>query len=582
MRKIFIVFGLLITSICVNAQYSMTTTLAQNFYQYKNYLENGSTIQAVRSYEKLIKGNTLYDLYIQGSLTGRSSIMDSAYTEFNALYGKTHSSPTISIGSLSYLNIDSLSFDGGSTYVYNILSESDVTSLINGDGVNVEVIDSLITAGSVDSTFLNNKLIIFRDSLDVTNDIRDSVIYWISEYFINAETYDTLKISTFNLFKNINNSYFNLSGDDGTISFLPNETTGDRIRGSDTSAYIEFGTTGVSIAYSGIDAKYNGGYFTIGDGADTLATQSYARLYSGSSQEQYSQDSTWGRITTDTIKLGTMDIYNPGGDVVKIRRGDGVGGINISPIQIYGLSSTSPLIDFVTPSSTDPVFIPNYNDGNTGYSWVSSGKLGLVSSSVSTFTSEYTSSKKINNLMDSAITTHLNAKRITTDSIHTLNGWHKNIVSYQDVPSYNSVRSVSPSGVLRWVNIDSLGLNSAILNPDSVAASDIIKMRIYNSTGEYFDNVDIISDTSFAQMYLGSSVTSATTINPSGDVFHVTGTTTIQTINLPRIGFVGEITIIFDSVAPLGTSGNIKTSLTPDIDTGYKLFYDGNKWYVIQ
>jgi hypothetical protein len=59
-------------------------------------------------------------------------------------------------------------------------------------------------------------------------------------------------------------------------------------------------------------------------------------------------------------------------------------------------------------------------------------------------------------------------------------------------------------------------------------------------------------------------VASAGTITPSGPLFHVTGTTTISTINLPA-GYIegGEVTIVFDGVAAWNSAGNIAVAGTP-------------------
>lgn len=68
----------------------------------------------------------------------------------------------------------------------------------------------------------------------------------------------------------------------------------------------------------------------------------------------------------------------------------------------------------------------------------------------------------------------------------------------------------------------------------------------------------------------GSSapVASATTITATGPIFHVTGTTSIATINPPP-GYIGggegsgAITIIFDGVAAWTAAGNIAVAGTP-------------------
>lgn len=82
-----------------------------------------------------------------------------------------------------------------------------------------------------------------------------------------------------------------------------------------------------------------------------------------------------------------------------------------------------------------------------------------------------------------------------------------------------------------------------------------------------------------AQQVLGGAVASAATITPTGPVFHVTGTTAINTINLPYTGFIGTIRIIPDGLFTTGTSGNIALASTAVVSKVLEMTYDGTKWY---
>lgn len=82
-----------------------------------------------------------------------------------------------------------------------------------------------------------------------------------------------------------------------------------------------------------------------------------------------------------------------------------------------------------------------------------------------------------------------------------------------------------------------------------------------------------------------SPVASATTITAPGEVFHVTGTTTIETINLPTNFVEGRITIIFDGVAAWTTGGNIAVAGTPtSAGSAVDFYYDAAKtlWYPLR
>jgi hypothetical protein len=81
----------------------------------------------------------------------------------------------------------------------------------------------------------------------------------------------------------------------------------------------------------------------------------------------------------------------------------------------------------------------------------------------------------------------------------------------------------------------------------------------------------------------GSNVASASTISTTGSVFHVTGTTAINTINIPYTGFTGSITIIPDAEFTFGTSDNIGGGQTycAIANKPIVLTYDGTKWWPV-
>ena len=79
----------------------------------------------------------------------------------------------------------------------------------------------------------------------------------------------------------------------------------------------------------------------------------------------------------------------------------------------------------------------------------------------------------------------------------------------------------------------------------------------------------------------GTNVASATTITPTGSIFHVTGTTAIDTINIPYTGFNGSITIIPDGIFTTTTAGNIALASTAVVSKALIMTYDATtaKWY---
>ncbi len=79
---------------------------------------------------------------------------------------------------------------------------------------------------------------------------------------------------------------------------------------------------------------------------------------------------------------------------------------------------------------------------------------------------------------------------------------------------------------------------------------------------------------------VGTAVTSATSITPTGSIFHVTGANEIDTIVLPA-GFSGSITMIPDAAFTTATSGNIAIASTAVIGKALIMTYDPgtSKWY---
>jgi hypothetical protein len=83
----------------------------------------------------------------------------------------------------------------------------------------------------------------------------------------------------------------------------------------------------------------------------------------------------------------------------------------------------------------------------------------------------------------------------------------------------------------------------------------------------------------YIEQVVGAAVASATTITLTGGIQHVTGTTPIQTINLPRVGFTGCVKLIPDAVWTLTTGGNIALASTAVVSRVMEVCYDGTSWF---
>lgn len=77
---------------------------------------------------------------------------------------------------------------------------------------------------------------------------------------------------------------------------------------------------------------------------------------------------------------------------------------------------------------------------------------------------------------------------------------------------------------------------------------------------------------------------SATTIAPTADITHITGTTAINTITPPAPAtaggtYTGCIRLIPDGLWTTTTSGNIALASTAVVSKELEVCYDGTKWY---
>lgn len=94
-------------------------------------------------------------------------------------------------------------------------------------------------------------------------------------------------------------------------------------------------------------------------------------------------------------------------------------------------------------------------------------------------------------------------------------------------------------------------------------------------------NIWGVDDNGFILQTVGANVASATTIAPTGSIFHVTGTTAIVTITPPYTGFKGSITIIPDGLFTMTNAGNIAIAVTAVVSKALVMTFDYNtsKWY---
>lgn len=118
----------------------------------------------------------------------------------------------------------------------------------------------------------------------------------------------------------------------------------------------------------------------------------------------------------------------------------------------------------------------------------------------------------------------------------------------------------------------------------TVSSGSTTTFQVNGSSGAFttaatFDAAGNFKPNFYTSAAVGSVVASAATITPTGPVFHVSGTTAINTINLPFTGFTGTIRLIADAGWSTTTAGNIGTAIIAVAGQEYDFTYDGSKWY---
>ncbi len=81
----------------------------------------------------------------------------------------------------------------------------------------------------------------------------------------------------------------------------------------------------------------------------------------------------------------------------------------------------------------------------------------------------------------------------------------------------------------------------------------------------------------------GAAVASAAAIIPTGNVFHVTGTTNVTSITAGGVLPGAVITIIFDGILTFTDGNNLKLAgnFTTSADDTITLVYDGTNFYEV-
>ncbi len=145
--------------------------------------------------------------------------------------------------------------------------------------------------------------------------------------------------------------------------------------------------------------------------------------------------------------------------------------------------------------------------------------------------------------------------------------------------------SYLPSGVNEvWVTAGTITLNGNVSYGGKTAAvivlSNGVTLAGAGTLPTTVANGTYIVDRRISAISLdkGANITSANTITPISNVFHVTAANLIKTITVPTGMRFGVLWIIADAAFTTDLTGNISRAITAVPNTAYAFVWDGSKW----
>lgn len=141
----------------------------------------------------------------------------------------------------------------------------------------------------------------------------------------------------------------------------------------------------------------------------------------------------------------------------------------------------------------------------------------------------------------------------------------------------NTFSSTAPAGQFRTVVATKVGLEVKLAGSQAANAFQITSSA--GADGDLFN----VSATGFQKGGGGANVASASAIAPTGNVFHVTGTTNITSITSTGIIAGTRITIIFDDILTFTDGNNLKLAgnFVTSADDTISLVFDGTNFYEV-
>lgn len=164
------------------------------------------------------------------------------------------------------------------------------------------------------------------------------------------------------------------------------------------------------------------------------------------------------------------------------------------------------------------------------------------------------------------------------------------IASEGTLTSPSAVSSAHVLGYLNWVGYDgSTDRGAAMIRGEATGAfsgsnweGKVVIATASPGTGGTVDRV-VVDQNGITSLYKGANVASAATITPTGNLFHVTGTTTITSVSGTNITAGTRLTIIFDGALTFTDGSNLKLAgnFVTTADDTIVLEYDGTNFYEV-
>jgi len=152
---------------------------------------------------------------------------------------------------------------------------------------------------------------------------------------------------------------------------------------------------------------------------------------------------------------------------------------------------------------------------------------------------------------------------------------------WYDGVSTTGTLNVSSTGTVTTINATTINSTTENVTNDNVSGTTSVNTIAPYTGGGAIAIAGANVKLGYWENILGTAVSSAATITPTGQEFHVTGVAAISTINLPYAGFNGELYIIPDGAWTWTTGGNIANSGTAIVNQAMVWTYDATaaKWY---